>query len=90
MSLIDWTHIDTVLLDMDGTLLDLSFDNWFAPGRYTLEGEVRHPGAGRQVMASSEQAAGFVVTGSRTGGGMVDVPHAFSLWRAGTEAEQLT
>lgn len=27
--LIDWNAIDTVLLDMDGTLLDLHFDNWF-------------------------------------------------------------
>ncbi|MBT7947154.1 GMP/IMP nucleotidase [Porticoccaceae bacterium] len=26
---IDWTKIDTVLLDMDGTLLDLHFDNFF-------------------------------------------------------------
>jgi 5'-nucleotidase len=26
---IDWQDIDTVLLDMDGTLLDLRFDNWF-------------------------------------------------------------
>src|ERR1700759_5105634 len=26
---VDWTSIDTVLLDMDGTLLDLRFDNWF-------------------------------------------------------------
>ena len=26
---IDWTAIDTVLIDMDGTLLDLKFDNWF-------------------------------------------------------------
>ena len=26
---IDWPAIDTVLLDMDGTLLDLRFDNWF-------------------------------------------------------------
>ena len=25
----DWTHIDTVLLDMDGTLLDLNFDTTF-------------------------------------------------------------
>lgn len=27
--MIDWTGIDTVLLDMDGTLLDLYFDNYF-------------------------------------------------------------
>ena len=28
-ALIDWHRIDTVLLDMDGTLLDLYFDNYF-------------------------------------------------------------
>jgi len=27
--MIDWSSIDTVLLDMDGTLLDLYFDNYF-------------------------------------------------------------
>lgn len=27
--MINWHTIDTVLLDMDGTLLDLQFDNWF-------------------------------------------------------------
>lgn len=27
--LVDWSAIDTVLLDMDGTLLDLHFDNYF-------------------------------------------------------------
>jgi putative hydrolase of the HAD superfamily len=26
---LNWPGIDTVLLDMDGTLLDLRFDNWF-------------------------------------------------------------
>lgn len=35
---IDWEQIDTVLLDMDGTLLDLHFDNFFwlthLPRRY--------------------------------------------------------
>ena len=36
--LADWSLIDTVLLDMDGTLLDLHFDNHFwqthVPRRY--------------------------------------------------------
>lgn len=27
--MVNWSAIDTVLLDMDGTLLDLSFDNYF-------------------------------------------------------------
>jgi putative hydrolase of the HAD superfamily len=35
---LDWSSIDTVLLDMDGTLLDQRFDNWFwqelVPSRY--------------------------------------------------------
>ena len=35
---VNWSAIDTVLLDMDGTLLDLRFDNWFwqelIPSRY--------------------------------------------------------
>jgi len=39
--MIDWEHIDTVLLDMDGTLLDLHFDNYFwcehLPGVYARE-----------------------------------------------------
>jgi HAD superfamily hydrolase (TIGR01509 family) len=37
-SAVDWSAVDTVLLDMDGTLLDLRFDNWFwitfVPNRY--------------------------------------------------------
>src|SRR5271169_3036111 len=37
-SAVDWASVDTVLLDMDGTLLDLRFDNWFwltlIPSRY--------------------------------------------------------
>lgn len=36
--MVDWKQIDTVLLDMDGTLLDLNFDNYFwqyhVPQRY--------------------------------------------------------
>jgi len=37
-TLVDWARIDTVLVDMDGTLLDLAFDNYFwlelVPARY--------------------------------------------------------
>ena len=29
---LDWSQIDTVLLDMDGTLLDLNFDLHFLDG----------------------------------------------------------
>jgi putative hydrolase of the HAD superfamily len=37
--MVNWAEIDTVLLDMDGTLLDLNFDNYFwmdyLPRRYS-------------------------------------------------------
>lgn len=36
--LLDWSSVEWVLLDMDGTLLDLAYDNWFwrtlVPERY--------------------------------------------------------
>lgn len=39
--MVDWDDIDTVLLDLDGVLLDLRFDNWFwrehVPARYAKE-----------------------------------------------------
>ena len=39
--MIDWSAIDTVLLDMDGTLLDLHFDNYFwqihVPSQYAQQ-----------------------------------------------------
>jgi len=43
--MIDWEKIDTVLLDMDGTLLDLHFDNYFwcehLPGVYAREKQLQ-------------------------------------------------
>lgn len=45
----DWQHIDTVLLDMDGTLLDLHFDTYFwlehLPLRYAQIHEMNHEDA---------------------------------------------
>lgn len=42
--MLNWNKINTVLLDMDGTLLDLNFDNhfWqeFVPERYALQNQL--------------------------------------------------
>jgi putative hydrolase of the HAD superfamily len=42
--MIEWKNIDTVLLDMDGTLLDLHFDNYFwrehVPIRYSEKHQI--------------------------------------------------
>jgi putative hydrolase of the HAD superfamily len=41
---LDWSRIDHVLLDMDGTVLDLAFDNYFwgelVPQRYALANQI--------------------------------------------------
>ena len=60
--MLDWSRIDTVLLDMDGTLLDLNFDNHFwqthLPRRYA-EARGLSPAAGREeLMARYHARAG--------------------------------
>ena len=51
---LDWQDIETVLLDMDGTLLDLHFDNHFwlhhVPQCYAEKHELAHDEAHRQLM----------------------------------------
>ncbi|MFP5361460.1 MAG: ABC transporter ATP-binding protein [Thermoleophilia bacterium] len=66
-----------------GDLIEVwvSFDNWFAPGRYDISSQVTYPGAGERIMAAREKAGSVVVAGTHSGG-MVDVPHAFQINRA--------
>lgn len=47
--MLQWSEIDTVLLDMDGTLLDLHFDNYFW--------QVHLPQRWAEIAGISEQAA---------------------------------
>ena len=57
-----WEEIDTVLLDMDGTLLDLRFDNWFwqehVPGVYAAEHGLTAEEALATLMPRFEAARG--------------------------------
>ena len=52
---IDWTTIDTVLLDMDGTLLDRNFDDYFwnqyVPEVYGLKHDIPTEEAKKQLLA---------------------------------------
>ena len=41
---IAWQDVDTVLLDMDGTLLDLAFDNYFLAKSWCLKHGARKNG----------------------------------------------
>src|SRR5512134_3873499 len=60
--MIDWTTIDTVLLDMDGTLLDLNFDNHFwqahVPLRYAEIKGISREAAREELMSRYHARAG--------------------------------
>jgi len=59
---LDWRQIDTVLLDMDGTLLDLHFDNHFwleyVPQRYAEVNALPLEQARRELMARYQDRLG--------------------------------
>ncbi len=58
----DWHSIDTVLLDMDGTLLDLHFDNHFwlehVPRRYAVARGMPEVEARRELLARYQDIQG--------------------------------
>lgn len=60
--MIDWNQIDTVFFDMDGTLLDLHYDNYFwleyLPKRYTELKNLSHPEAVKTLHAMYEEHHG--------------------------------
>jgi putative hydrolase of the HAD superfamily len=60
-SAIDWDAVDTVLLDMDGTLLDLRFDNWFwgtlIPSRYAAANGLSEAQAQEELLSKFKNVA---------------------------------
>lgn len=60
--MIDWNQIDTVFLDMDGTLLDLHFDNYFwlehVPRRYAQARDLSLGEAKAELMMRYEDVMG--------------------------------
>jgi 5'-nucleotidase len=61
-SIVDWEGIDTVLVDMDGTLLDLNFDTFFwrdvVPQRYALLHGLTVPAAQQSLAPRFEAKIG--------------------------------
>lgn len=60
--MIDWERIDSVFLDMDGTLLDLHFDNHFwlthVPMRYAEKHGLSHEEGQKALMPRYQKVAG--------------------------------
>jgi putative hydrolase of the HAD superfamily len=59
---VPWSEIDTLLLDMDGTLLDLAFDNFFwlelVPQEYAKVAGLDAPTAKAQILSRYEAVTG--------------------------------
>ena len=59
---LDWTKIDSIFLDMDGTLLDLHFDNYFwleyVPSRYAEMHQLDLQQAKQSLMARYKKVEG--------------------------------
>jgi len=62
--MINWNNIDTVLLDMDGTLLDLNFDNHFwqshVPLRYSEKHDISFEHAYDKLMPIFKEVEGTI------------------------------
>ena len=60
----DWQQIDTVLLDIDGTLLDLHYDNFVwdkvVPEAYAQLKQLSYPEAKEQLFAQMRQVHGTI------------------------------
>lgn len=62
IGMLNWDDIDTVLLDLDGVLLDLRFDNWFwrehVPARYAEENGIELDDAKSQLYPKMQAVRG--------------------------------
>lgn len=62
--MIDWQQIDTVFLDMDGTLLDLNFDNYFwqqhVPLRYAERYQLPLADAQEEIARRTKSVEGTI------------------------------
>jgi ABC-type polysaccharide/polyol phosphate transport system ATPase subunit len=70
-------------------IFSVAFDNVLAPGRYYVSPRIvllEGPSAG--IVDQRDRAAGFVVTGEEQEGGVLHIPHDFTLERV--EARELT
>lgn len=60
--MLDWEAIDTVLLDMDGTLLDLHYDNHFwlehLPGHHARRNNISFEAAQQEILKRTEAEKG--------------------------------
>jgi ABC-type polysaccharide/polyol phosphate transport system ATPase subunit len=65
----------------DQAVFGVTFDNLLAPGRYFAGVQVARRGGGQILLDRNDRAATFVSTGTRSTGGVVDLPHEVEVRR---------
>jgi ABC-type polysaccharide/polyol phosphate transport system ATPase subunit len=66
----------------DEATVRIHFENWFAPGRYHLTASVNRNEPGADPFDKREDVGSIIVHASRSGGGVVDLPHSFEVKRS--------
>ncbi len=70
----------------EDVVLRVDFENAFSPGRWFATPAVARQGGGGDYIDRRRRMISAVVTGSKAGGGLVDLPHDLRLERAGGAA----
>jgi ABC-type polysaccharide/polyol phosphate transport system ATPase subunit len=65
----------------DEITVRLAFENWLAPSRYFAAASVARHGSGQDVLDYRAQLVSLIVSGTRPGGGLVDLPHELTIER---------
>jgi ABC-type polysaccharide/polyol phosphate transport system ATPase subunit len=66
----------------DEITVRVAFENWLAPSRYFAAASVARHGSGQDVLDYRDQLVSLIVSGTRPGGGLVDLPHELTIDRA--------
>jgi ABC-type polysaccharide/polyol phosphate transport system ATPase subunit len=65
--------------------MSVTFDNWFAGGKYWASPFVAHKGLGADVMDERHDHVAVAIIGAQEGGGVVDLPHEVGVQRVDRE-----
>jgi ABC-type polysaccharide/polyol phosphate transport system ATPase subunit len=74
----------------ESVTFSVSFENALAPGRYSLSTLIAQPGPPQAVLDRYERIFSIAVTGTRAGGGLVDLAHDLRLEREPAAAGERT
>jgi ABC-type polysaccharide/polyol phosphate transport system ATPase subunit len=66
----------------DTATIRVEMPNWLAPGRYDLTPTIARQGGGADVLDLREDLARLFVHGTRSSGGVVEIPHTLELERS--------